>query len=276
MIRPMLLPCCPGGGGVKPKPQAVFYTAHYDHLGIDRDMKGDNIYNGAADNATGCGILLEIARAYASSSVKPPHAVYFAAVTAEEQGGLQLAVSRHASTGACRADIARPELRYADAGRHSERDLARPGRSGRVFTRLSNRPPKPLASRLEPDPRPRPESYYRSDHFSFARVGIPAFSIEQGTLFEGQTPEWGKAQFDDYVAHHYHQPSDEYREVDGFSRQRQAGAFPVYSRLGGLVAALGSSAASREMSLRRRVKRVRIDLMTIGTWPFCLQWRSRY
>ena len=64
--------------------QAVLYTAHYDHLGIDPSMKGDNIYNGAADNGTGCGILLEIARAYAQSPVRPPHAVYFASVTAEE------------------------------------------------------------------------------------------------------------------------------------------------------------------------------------------------
>ena len=72
--------------GTSQKQQAVFYTAHYDHLGIDRDLKGDNIYNGAADNASGCGVLLEIARAYAEASVKPPHPIYFAAVTAEEQG----------------------------------------------------------------------------------------------------------------------------------------------------------------------------------------------
>ena len=65
---------------------AVFYTAHYDHLGIDPDAKGDGIYNGAADNGTGCGILLELARAFAQSAERPPHAIYFSAVTAEEQG----------------------------------------------------------------------------------------------------------------------------------------------------------------------------------------------
>ena len=65
---------------------AVLYSAHYDHLGIDPDAKGDNIYNGAADNGTGCGILLEMARAFAQSTEKPPHDVYFASVTAEEQG----------------------------------------------------------------------------------------------------------------------------------------------------------------------------------------------
>src|ERR1035438_7681923 len=72
--------------GASPADQAVLYTAHYDHLGIDPDAKGDNIYNGAADNGTGCGILLELARAFAQSPVRPPHGVYFAAVTAEEQG----------------------------------------------------------------------------------------------------------------------------------------------------------------------------------------------
>ena len=65
---------------------AVLYTAHYDHLGIDPDAKGDGIYNGAADNGTGCGILLELARAFAQSTQRPPHAMYFSAVTAEEQG----------------------------------------------------------------------------------------------------------------------------------------------------------------------------------------------
>ena len=75
---------------------AVFYTAHYDHLGIDPNAKGDGIYNGAADNGTGCGILLELGRAYAQGATPPPHTVYFASVTAEEQGLLGSAyLGRH-------------------------------------------------------------------------------------------------------------------------------------------------------------------------------------
>jgi Zn-dependent M28 family amino/carboxypeptidase len=62
-----------------------------------------------------------------------------------------------------------------------------------------------------PDPKPMAGSYYRSDHFSLARVGIPAFSVDQGDLFEGHDEAWGKAQAEDYNEHHYHQPSDEYR-----------------------------------------------------------------
>src|SRR5262249_41643453 len=74
------------GSDPKLKAQAILYTAHYDHLGIHKDEPGDNIYNGAADNATGCGILLELARVYASAAQKPARSVLFAAVTAEEQG----------------------------------------------------------------------------------------------------------------------------------------------------------------------------------------------
>ncbi len=64
---------------------------------------------------------------------------------------------------------------------------------------------------LLPDPKPMAGHYFRSDHFSLARVGIPAFSVDQGDVFEGHAPEWGHAQADDYTAHHYHQPSDEYQ-----------------------------------------------------------------
>src|SRR5947207_8134591 len=74
------------GSNRKMKDEAVMYTAHYDHLGIRPDMPGDNIYNGARDNATGCGILLELARVYAQAQARPRRSIIFASVTAEEQG----------------------------------------------------------------------------------------------------------------------------------------------------------------------------------------------
>jgi hypothetical protein len=91
--------------GASAEDQAVLYTAHYDHLGIDPDAKGDNIYNGAADNGTGCGILLELARALAQSPVRPPHGLFFRG-HGGGAGTAWLAVSGHASAGACRADFA--------------------------------------------------------------------------------------------------------------------------------------------------------------------------
>jgi Zn-dependent M28 family amino/carboxypeptidase len=189
--------------------QAVLYTAHYDHLGIDPDAKGDNIYNGAADNGTGCGILLEMARAFAQSTERPPHAVYFAAVTAEEQGllGSQY-LGQHPPVPASQIAL---DLNYdmlLPIGIPRSVSLGGAERIDFWPTVQSVATAFDLATL--PDPFPMAGSYYRSDHFSLARVGIPAFSVDQGRLFEGHTPEWGNQQTDDYEAHHYHQPSDEY------------------------------------------------------------------
>lgn len=188
---------------------AVLYTAHYDHLGIDPDAKGDGIYNGAADNGTGCGIVLELARAFAQSSQKPPHAMYFAAVTAEEQGllGSQY-LGEH------------PPVPARDITLDLNFDMLLPigiplsatvGGAERIdFWPTVQAVAKDFNLKLVPDDNPGAGHYYRSDHFSLARAGIPAFSIDPGTLFEGRDEAWGHAQFEDFVAHHYHQPSDEY------------------------------------------------------------------
>ena len=196
--------------GASTADQAVLYTAHYDHLGIDPDAKGDQIYNGAADNGTGCGILLELARAFGQSTLRPPHAMYFAAVTAEEQGLLgsqYLGMHPPIPAGGFTLD-----LNY---------DMLLPIGVPRAVTlggaeRLNFWPTVQMVAKafdLEtvPDPEPGAGHYYRSDHFSLGRVGIPAFSVDQGQLFEGHDLAWGRAQTEDYEEHHYHQPSDEYR-----------------------------------------------------------------
>jgi Zn-dependent M28 family amino/carboxypeptidase len=190
--------------------QAVLYTAHYDHLGIDPNAKGDNIYNGAADNGTGCGILLELARAFAQSTQRPPHAVYFSAVTAEEQGllGSQY-LGMHPPIPASQIALDLNFDMLLPIG--IPRSVSLGGAERIDFWPTVQRVAKAFDLALEPDPNPMAGSYYRSDHFSLARVGIPAFSVDQGELFEGHTPQWGREQDEDYVAHHYHQPSDEYR-----------------------------------------------------------------
>ncbi len=189
---------------------AVLYTAHYDHLGVDPNAKGDGIYNGAADNGTGCGILLELARAFAQSSERPPHAMYFSAVTAEEQGllGSQF-LGQH------------PPVPARDITLDLNYDMLLPigvplsaslGGAERIsFWPTIERVAKDFDLKLLPDPDPSAGHYYRSDHFSLARAGIPAFSIDQGRLFESHDEAWGRAQFDDFVAHRYHQPADEFQ-----------------------------------------------------------------
>ena len=196
--------------GVSPVNQAVLYTAHYDHLGIDPDAKGDNIYNGAADNGTGCGIILELARAFSQSSVRPPHAVYFAAVTAEEQGllGSQF-LGMHPPNPAAQIALDLNFDMILPIG--IPRSVSLGGAERIDFWPTVQSVAGAFDLALLPDSNPMAGHYYRSDHFSLARVGIPAFSVDQGDLFEGHTPEWGHAQMEDYEANHYHQPSDEYR-----------------------------------------------------------------
>jgi Zn-dependent M28 family amino/carboxypeptidase len=189
--------------------QAVLYTAHYDHLGIDPDAKGDNIYNGAADNGTGCGIVLELARAFAQSATKPPHAVYFAAVTAEEQGLLgsqYFGMHPPIPAGHIALDLNFDMLLPIGI----PRSVSLGGAERIDFWPTVQKVAKAFDLALLPDPTPGAGHYYRSDHFSLARVGIPAFSVDQGELFAGHDEAWGRAQAADYVAHHYHQPSDEY------------------------------------------------------------------
>jgi Zn-dependent M28 family amino/carboxypeptidase len=189
---------------------AVLYTAHYDHLGIDPNAKGDGIYNGAADNGTGCGIVIEMARAFAQAKQRPPHDVYFAAVTAEEQGllGSQfLGMHPPVPAGQITLDLNYDMLLPIGVPRS-----ANLGGAERIdFWPTVESVAKAFDLKLLPDPTPGAGHYYRSDHFSLARVGIPAFSVDQGELFEGHDEAWGKAQAEDYVAHHYHQPSDEYQ-----------------------------------------------------------------
>jgi len=196
--------------GESPTGQAVLYSAHYDHLGIDPDAKGDNIYNGADDNGTGCGILLELARAFAQAGVKPPHDVYFASVTAEEQGLLgsqYLGMHPPVQSGQISLDLNYDAVMPIGI----PRSVSLGGAERMDFWPTVQTVAKTFDLALLPDPNPMAGSYYRSDHFSLARVGIPAFSVDQGDLFEGRTPEWGLEQAKDYTAHHYHQPSDEYR-----------------------------------------------------------------
>jgi len=190
--------------------QAVLYTAHYDHLGIDPDAKGDNIYNGAADNGTGCGILIEMARAFAQSQVRPPHSIYFSAVTAEEQGLLgsqYLGMHPPVPAGNITLDLNYDMLLPIGVNR----SVSLGGAERIDFWPTVQSVAKAFDLALLPDPTPGAGHYYRSDHFSLARAGIPAFSVDPGELFEGHDEAWGRAQAEDYVANHYHQPSDEYR-----------------------------------------------------------------
>jgi Zn-dependent M28 family amino/carboxypeptidase len=189
--------------------EGILYTAHYDHFGIRPDMAGDNIFNGAMDNATGCGILMEVARVYASAAQKPRRSVYFASVTGEEQGLLGSEyLGKHLPIPAGKISL---DLNYdmlMPLGRPEEVEVS--GAERTTFYPQVQAMAQDFRFAIRPDARPEAGHYYRSDHFSLARVGIPAFSINEGMKFKGHDEAWGLAQDADYTAHHYHQPSDEY------------------------------------------------------------------
>ena len=197
------------GSDRKLRNEAVIYTAHYDHLGIRPDMPGDNIYNGANDNATGCGILLELAHVFSQAAQKPRRSILFASVTAEEQGLLGSEyLGQHLPIPAGKISL---DLNYDDVpplGAPEEVEVA--GSERTTFYPTVQALAKEFRLMIRPEKRPEAGHYYRSDHFSLAHVGIPAFSINEGVKYKGHDAAWGMRQADEYTAKHYHQPSDEY------------------------------------------------------------------
>ncbi len=192
------------------KDQAILYTAHYDHLGMKAGVPGDNIYNGAADNGTGVGMLLEMARAWSTIKEPLPHSVLFSAVTAEEQG---LLGSQYLGQN--------PPIPASQIALDINYDMILPlgvpleanvnGAQRTSFFPAVEKTAKAFHLALVPDPRPEAGSYYRSDHFSLSRVGIPAFSVDAGRLYEGHDRAWGEAKFQAFEDNDYHNFSDNYR-----------------------------------------------------------------
>jgi Zn-dependent M28 family amino/carboxypeptidase len=204
------------GSDAKLKDEAVMYTAHYDHLGIRPDMPGDNIYNGAEDNATGCGIILELARVFAQAAEKPRRSILFASVTAEEQGLLGSEyLGKHPPIAAGKIAL---DLNYDDIppiGAPQEVEVS--GAERTTFYPTVEAMAKEFRLAIRPDAQPEAGHYYRSDHFSLARVGIPSFSVNSGMKYKGHDEAWGLEQAEDYTTKHYHQPSDEYHESMDFT-----------------------------------------------------------
>ena len=206
--------------------EAVVYSSHYDHLGFRVGLPGDNIYNGAVDNATGCGMLMEMARAMASAPQAPRRSILFAAVTGEEQG---LLGSQYLGT--------HPPIPASKISLDLNFDGIRPdgipeqvqvsGAERTTFYGVVEQTAKEFNLDLRPDANPGAGHYYRSDHFSFARVGVPAFSIQEGLKFKGHPLEWGIQRENEYDEKHYHQPSDQFDPTWDFSGLGELARFGI-------------------------------------------------
>lgn len=197
------------GSDAKLREEAILYSAHHDHLGIGpADKRGDTIYNGALDNASGCAVLLEMARVW-SSMPRPKRSVYFAAVAAEEQGLLGSAyLGQNPPIPAARIALGLNYDMIPELGR--VRDVNMNGIERTTFYPVAQRITKALGMKIIPDPEPEQGHYYRSDHFSFGKVGIPAVSIDPGHEVVGKPAGFGAKWSEQFRANNYHQPSDEY------------------------------------------------------------------
>jgi Zn-dependent M28 family amino/carboxypeptidase len=198
------------------KAEAVVFTAHWDHLGVGRGVLGDTIYNGAADNATGCALLLEIARTWAATPSKPNRSALFLAVTAEEKG---LLGSKYYARD--------PVVPLGKTALNLNFDMILPlGRPESIVVTGADRTTawptvRAVAQKhrleVEPDPRAHLGIFYRSDHFSMARAGVPAFSVAAGSKVRGKPADFAaraKQEFNDKA---YHSPQDEVRPDWDFS-----------------------------------------------------------
>src|SRR5207253_10878296 len=188
------------------------FSAHWDHFGIGApDKTGDTIYNGALDNATGVASVLEIARVFASLPVaeRPRRSILFLITTAEEQGLLGSEwYSQHPvkPINKTATDINLDSMNILGP----TRDFVPLGAERSSLKAVVEAIARERGLRISPDPRPEQGSSYRSDHFPFAKVGVPSISLKEGDDYVGRPKGWGKQQFDAYNTQHYHQPSDEF------------------------------------------------------------------
>jgi Zn-dependent M28 family amino/carboxypeptidase len=189
--------------------QYVAFSAHWDHLGIGPAVNGDSIYNGALDNASGVADVLSVARAAAEW---PPtrRSLLFVFVTAEESGLLGSAYFGQSPTVPVERIVADINVDGGNLkGRTRDLEVLGDNKSSLGPTLASML--RPMGMRISPEEHPERGMFYRSDHFSFAKVGVPAVSVGEGTDVIGKARGWGAQWDEDYTAHRYHQPSDEYR-----------------------------------------------------------------
>lgn len=189
--------------------EVVVFTAHHDHLGVgEPDAAGDRIYNGARDNAAGCAQILAIARAFASLEPRPRRSLLMLFVAAEESG--LLGSQYFARSPTFPAGRIAANINYDGGniwGRTSDITLIGLGKSS--IDEIARQAAARQGRMLVPDQFPDRGSYYRSDQFSFARIGVPALYFGTGTQFVGRPADWGRMQIELWEEKRYHQPGDQ-------------------------------------------------------------------
>jgi Zn-dependent M28 family amino/carboxypeptidase len=207
----------------------VLVTAHYDHFGVGEPIDGDSIYNGAYDNASGTALIMTMGHALASMQPAPARSIVFIATGAEEQG--LLGAEWYVQAPLFPLDRTVAELNFDGANLWGVttdavvRGADRSELGAYVQTRATE-----MGITLLPDPDPQAGMFFRSDHFPFARAGVPSLYIEHGRQYVGRPPGWGDRIQAEYTANHYHAPSDEFSDgfvFDGAVQQGRLGMLTI-------------------------------------------------
>jgi Zn-dependent M28 family amino/carboxypeptidase len=199
--------------GTGKKDEVIIYTAHWDHLGIGKpDETGDSIYNGALDNATAVAGLFELARAFKSMKTKPERSVIFLAVTAEEQGLLGSEYFVENPVFPLNKIAANINMECLNWGTKTN-DMVIIGEGQSELEDYFREEVEKTGGYISAERHPEAGGYYRSDHFSFVKAGVPALYVSTGCDVVGKGKEAGAKIQDEYIQKVYHRPSDEYNPL---------------------------------------------------------------
>jgi Zn-dependent M28 family amino/carboxypeptidase len=205
--------------------ETILYTAHWDHLGIGTpDTKGDSIYNGAVDNASGVASILAVAKKFTQQANKPQRTLVFLAVTAEEQGLLGSEYYATHPVYPLNKTVANLNIdALSDFG--ETKDFGITGKGQNDLDDYVAAEAKQHGWDITGDDNPGAGGYFRSDHFNFAKVGVPALDMHNGANSVEKGEAFGKEQFKEYNDKHYHQPSDEYTDMMNTKGMAQTASF---------------------------------------------------
>ena len=196
------------GSDPKLRAEHVVYTAHWDHLGRDPGRDGDQIFNGAADNASGVAALLEIARAFSKRKPPPKRSILFLAVTAEEKG--LLGAKYYATHPLYPLETTLVDINMDVINLWGRtRDITLIGKGESTLDGLVVEAAARQGRVVEPDPEPEKGMFYRSDHFEFAKQGVPALDPKSGIRYLGKPDDYGLRKRDEYTQNDYHKVTDE-------------------------------------------------------------------
>lgn len=207
--------------GAERPDEVVTVTSHYDHLGVGQPVDGDSIFNGAYDNASGTALLLEMARAAATLDPRPARSVLFIAAAAEEQGLLGTSWYVQQPLFPLANTVAEVNVDGANLWGETD-DMTVMGWDRSELGALVEARAAEMGLRLEPDAEPEKGFFFRSDHFPFAKAGVPSIYVEHGRSYRGRPEGWGDSIQAEYNATAYHAPGDEWSDdfvMDGAVQQ---------------------------------------------------------